>query len=298
VKQLKKGPQLKAPELKIPPILRDLFNDLRDRRLLPLLALVIVAIVAVPFLLGKGGEEDAAPLQRLAPPQGHVAKETALRVVEATPPLRDYRKRLRARVPTNPFQQKYTAPVLKGAKLQSETRTTSGSGGSSTTTTTGPSGGGSGTVVTEPPSGSMPGGTGGGGSGGGGSIPGNDNPDLRVYTWTIRLQISHTETADDGTVQMGEPEVREHVKALTALPGAKKPVVTFMGINPTTGKALLMVSKEVIGVFGDAKCLTGTGSCELLEVEKGFPEIFEYGPNNVRYQFKVIAIDLVRVPKS
>ena len=38
----------------MPPFLVDLYYDLRDRRLLPLLALVLVAIVAVPFLLGGG----------------------------------------------------------------------------------------------------------------------------------------------------------------------------------------------------------------------------------------------------
>ena len=50
------------PELKVPPFLIDLYYDLRDRRLLPLVALVVVAIVAVPFLLGGGSEEagDAA----------------------------------------------------------------------------------------------------------------------------------------------------------------------------------------------------------------------------------------------
>ena len=46
------------PELKVPDFLRDLYYDLRDRRLLPLVALVIVAIVAVPFLLGGGSKEE------------------------------------------------------------------------------------------------------------------------------------------------------------------------------------------------------------------------------------------------
>jgi len=82
------------------------------------------------------------------------------------------------------------------------------------------------------------------------------------------------------------------------LPGAKLPVITFVGVNPSTGKAVLMASKEVTASFGDGKCISGTTSCELLEVEKGFPETFEYGPNHVRYKFKLINIDLVRVPKS
>jgi len=41
-------------------------------------------------------------------------------------------------------------------------------------------------------------------------------------------------------------------------------------------------------LYGDGKCISGTGSCELVEIEKGFPETFEYGPGHVRYKFKVI----------
>jgi hypothetical protein len=300
VKRLKKGPQLKLPELKVPPPLRDLYHDLRDRRLLPLLALVVVAIFAVPFLFGKSAEEEAPPLQHLSP-QGQTAEETALQVVEATPPLRDYRRRLRARVASNPFKQEYTAPVLKGATLNSESQTSSASSSSSTSETSESGGGGEAGVGAPPSQTPAPEGAGGGsdgGHGGGGSGGAGGNPDLRLYTWTMKVQISHTETASDGTTRMGQPEVRDSVKSLTPLPGAKAPVVTFMGVNPSSGKALLMVSKEVTAVFGDAKCISGTGSCELLEVEKGFPEAFEYGPNHVRYKFKVISIDLVRIPKS
>ena len=92
-----KGPELKMPELKMPPFLTDLYWDLRDRRLLPLVGLVIVAIVAVPFLLGGGSEESPPPA---SPPVAAIsgtadADTSRLTVVEAKPGLRDYRKRLR-----------------------------------------------------------------------------------------------------------------------------------------------------------------------------------------------------------
>jgi len=41
MKRLKGGPELKMPELKMPPFLVDLYLDLRDRRLLPLVAFVV-----------------------------------------------------------------------------------------------------------------------------------------------------------------------------------------------------------------------------------------------------------------
>ena len=45
------------------------------------------------------------------------------------------------------------------------------------------------------------------------------------------------------------------------------------------------------------RALEEEGIVERLEVEKGFPETFEYGPNHVRYKFKLIAVDLVPAPK-
>jgi hypothetical protein len=73
--------------------------------------------------------------------------------------------------------------------------------------------------------------------------------------------------------------------------------VTFIGVNPSTSLAVFQVSREVIALFGDGKCISGTSSCELVEVEKGFPETFEYGPGHVRYKFKIIKIELVRIAK-
>lgn len=271
-----KGPDLK--DLRVPPVLRDLFQDLRDRRLLPLLALVLVAIVAVPFLLADSPEEEAAAPALAAPPD-QTAEAARLTVVEAKPPLRDYRKRLRARDATNPFKQRYTEPVLKGAKLQAETSTSGGSESTSTSTTE--SSGGA--VVESPTSGDTGGGANPGGSGGG-------TPKLTIFTFAANIQYSHTEEKADGSVEMGEPTLRERVKPYTPLPGEKAPVVTYLGVGGAAETALLMVSKDVTAVFGDGKCVSGTDSCELLEVETGIPETFEYGPNHVRYKINVLKI--------
>ena len=283
-----KGPDLK--DLKVPPVLRELFQDLRDRRLLPLLALVLVAIVAVPFLLGESGEEEGASSSPTLGAMPQTAEAARLTVVEAKPGLRDYRKRLRARVATDPFKQRYTKPVLKGAKLQSESSTSGGSGSSSSTSTTTESSGGA--VVespTEGGAGAEPGGgSGGNGSGGGGG--GADTPPLTLFAFAVDVQYSHTEEKADGSVEMGAPTKREKVKPYTPLPGVKAPVVTYLGVGTEAKTALLMVSKDVTAVFGDGKCVSGTDSCELIEVEPGIPETFEYGPNHVRYKINVLKI--------
>jgi hypothetical protein len=290
------GPDLKDLKLsslklpsELPGPLRDLYLDLRDRRLLPLVALIAVAIVAVPFLLSNGGGEGAGPAssELLRPSTATDATASAsLSVVEAQPGLRDYRKRLKARTATDPFEQRYTKPITKGAELQSASPTTE-STKKSTSTTDG----------SKADSGSGGGGGSGGGSGGaGGGGSNGQNPDLRVYTFTIDVQISHTEAQPDGTTKMSEPEVRKGVRSPQPLPGKSKPVVTYLGVKAREDgpKALVLVSDEVTGVFGEARCVSGLERCELLEIEPGFPERFEYGPDGVTYQVKIVDIDVVQ----
>ncbi len=104
VKRLK-GPDLKMPDVKAPAFLADLYYDLRDRRLLPLLALVLVAIVATPFLLGQKSETTLPPAAEgaiSALRETSVPPTSKLTVVEAKPGLRDYRKRLKGPHPDRP----------------------------------------------------------------------------------------------------------------------------------------------------------------------------------------------------
>ncbi|HET8956517.1 MAG TPA: hypothetical protein VFN18_12740 [Solirubrobacterales bacterium] len=270
------GPELKMPKGQVPPVLRDLYLDLRDRRLLPLLALVVVAIVAVPFLLSEGSEGPSVyPGGRVAVGAGGDSKEAALTVAKATPGLRDYRRRLNRRDPRNPFRQHYTSPVLKGAEL-SESDTSESSSSSTTAAEEGTGDGGS-----SPAGGGTP------------PVPGQTDGKVRLFDVTIKVQISRTEEDEAGNVKMGPPSVREGVRPLTPLPGEKAPVVTYLGPNFETGKALLMVSKEVTATFGEAQCVSGTASCELVEVTLGYPETFEYGPNHVRYKINVLKFKLL-----
>jgi hypothetical protein len=293
------GPELKLPKLrsrsgssgngsgiKVPPFLSDLYQDLRDRRLLPLVVLLLVGIVAAPILLGGGGSEGEEEEAAVPPPAASAsgASASSLTVVEAHPGLRAPSKRLKHRTPTNPFTQRYTGSVREGG-LPNETATTS-----STTTVEGGTTASSETYVppVAGPVETSPGSS-------GGVDPGGDNvPAGRLYTFTVDVQISRTEEKGDGSKTMGEPSLRKGVKPPAPLPGAKAPVVTYLGVNYVKGKprALLMVSRDVSAVYGDGKCVSGTSTCELLEVEPGFPEIFEYGPNDVRYKFNVLKIEI------
>src|SRR6187402_1347654 len=288
-----KGPDLKMPDLKVPDFLSDLYYDLRDRRLLPLVAFVLVAIVAVPFLLSGGPSETGPP--RVEPPVDDSVNASQLTVVKATPGIRDYRKRLQGRSAKDPFKGPEAKPEASEATLgtkgdngfessevtSSSTSTTTTSGGTTTETTkTTKDEDGVVTTETESKTGSDEPGSSGEGK------PG----EVTLYAFAIDVRIKKATTAPDGSTQSGDPETRSRVLSPAPLPGEKAQVVTYAGISPKNKNALFLVSDEVTSVFGEAKCLSGDKSCQLLEVEKGMPLTFIYGPAGARYKITVLKI--------
>src|SRR5690349_20208308 len=263
------------PDLKIPDFLVDLYWDLRDRHLLPLVVLALVAVIAVPFLLGGSDHESPGPAKLLGPAPSPEPAGSKLTVVEAKPGLRDYHKRLRDDKPSDPFERPGASSSTAastacegcgseaGAPTTSSSTVTSTSTSTSTTVTKTSSGDGHGTTteVTTEHSGSAPG-------GGDGSVePG----DLILYAFAIDVKIVRTETNPDGSKETADPVIRHHVVSPAPLPGEKDQAVTYMGISPKTRAPLLLISDAVTSVFGEAKCLSGTSTCQLLEVETGMP---------------------------
>jgi hypothetical protein len=291
MKRLKMGPELKLSSLKlseakVPPFVNDLYWDLRDRRLLPLVALVIVAIVAVPFLLGgKSGQGSSPGTLAASPPAaaGSGAEGPKLVAVEAKPGLRNYHERLLShRSPTDPFKQRYTAPQTAGAQLgggeASSTSTTT-----TTQTSSSSSSGSSTTIHTETthPSGS------------GAPAPG----ELRLYTTAADIKVVRSETKPDGKVVHDEPVVRHRVLPPAPVPSEKTAAVVYMGMDKNR-LPLLLVSDAVTGAFGEGKCLAGTSTCQLLEVEPGMPETFVYGQGGkVRYKITILHTEPVLAGK-
>jgi hypothetical protein len=285
VKRLKAGPELKMPDLKVPTFLVDLYWDLRDRHLLPLVALAILAILAVPFVLSGGSESEQAPaVSSLGPAPSPESRSARLTVVQAKPGLRAPGKRLRNDHPTDPFVQRYTSPDLKGAKLgggeEGEGSSTSSSTSTSTSTTVTKTSSSGTTEVTTETSGSP------------GSVPGVP-PNLTLYAPAIDVKTVRTETKPDGTKQTSDPVVRHRVLPPAALPSEKEQAVTYMGISSKTEAAMLLISDAVTAVFGEAKCLSGESVCQLIEVEPGMPMTFVYGPDSVRYKITVLKLEPV-----
>jgi hypothetical protein len=275
-----KGPELKFSELKVPQVLRDLYWDLRDRRLLPLIVLVIVAIVAVPFLLGEGEK----PAEKVTPPptaSSSSAREASLTVLPAEPGLREPSKRLAHRSAKNPFHQQFTGPVFNKGSAPIEEGSSTGE-----SSVTGTSGSGGGSPTSEPVPVPAP-------SGSGSLGPG----EVQLYSFGIDISVAHTEVTADGTKKMGAPEVRKNVKRGTPLPGKKAPVLVFIGVDTGLKNALMLVSTEATSLYGDNECAAGTATCQLLTLEPETPEVVEYGENGARYKFELLKVEPIKGPK-
>jgi hypothetical protein len=290
-----KMPKLKGGEMKVPPFLSDLYVDLRDRRLLPLVGLLLVAIVATPVLLAGGADEPEAVPPPLGAVGGAPASAQSLDVVQAQPGLRNYKQRLAHRKPTNPFHQRFNGPTgLKGAQLQpqtstSETSTSTSETSSSETSTSFES---TETTVTTPSHGG--GSSNGGGGGNGGGSDSDELPDgATFFSLEVTLQVTRIETKPDGTVDKKGPTLYKDIQAPAPLPGEKTPVITYLGMGSKDRVPMFLVSNEVTGIFGEADCISGAKTCQLLVLEEGFPVTFVYGENDVRYKVNLLKAEPV-----
>ena len=290
------GPELKMPDLHAPAFLADIYWDLRERHLLPLIALIAVGIVAVPFLLGGGSDESVTELPGAAAGGGSALGSTSaakFTVVEAKPGLRDYRRRLSHRSPTDPFVQRYATPLAPtGADQLNPIETSSGE---STTVTVG---GETSTGPAEFPRGEPSGGEPSGGepSGGGPSGGAAGGTELTLFAFAIDVKVVRSGGKDPASGQK-ESRIEHGVLPQEPLPGKNAEVVTYMGISKK-GRPLLLVSSGVDSVFGETKCVTGDEICQLIEVEPGFPAVFVYGANEVHYTVNVLKIEPVATGKT
>ncbi len=253
------GPEIKLPKVKAPGFLVDLYYDLRERHLLPLVALLAVAIVAVPIVLGNSSsDQPPAPVPGLAT-IGTSPDGSKIVVTPSTPGLRDYQLRLSDLQVKNPFNQKFQT----GAPQIGAPPSGGGSGGSSTpSATTTPSGGSSGTTSTK----------------------------LHFFYIYYDIDVRIASSVPQGNSQKTTTWIRRNVPVLTQLPSANTPATLYMGISANRKKAVMLVSSNVTAVFGDANCLLGGDTCQLLELEPGLPETFVYGTNG-----RTIRIELLKI---
>jgi hypothetical protein len=276
----KKGPEIKMPELRMPRALVDLYYDLYDRHLLPVVILLLVGIVAVPLLFGGSSDSgEPAPV----PDASAGAKPTSsLVVTPEAPPLRDYKRRLSHLTAKDPFVQQYVEGESEGEGTEEGG---SGSGSSETEVT----------VTGEEESSSAVGGGGSesGGtpeSGGTGTGTTTTRTESEVVYFSYVLDVRVIPVSVDGKPSKGDPYVRRDLPPLTMLPSRETPALTYMGPSKDGKKALMLVSSDVTSLFGDSKCVVGSETCQLLALEPGLPETVVFGANARTYRIELLQV--------
>lgn len=281
--------------LQPPQIFSDLYRDLRDRRLLiPVLGLV-VAIIAVPVVLG--GPEPVPPPSQVAV-TGDRASAFDSAVLVAEPGIRNYGERLAALKSKNPFDQKFALPDASpfggdpaadptGAAA-ADTGAAVAAGGVADTA-------GSSTeapIDTGPPSDTSPVSPDAGA--GEPSAPAGQPaaaepppPEIRFYAGRVDVVIG----------PIGQTKLYEDVRYLNFLPDDNAPVVAFLGLLEGGDRAVFSISSDVDIGKGDGSCAPKKPDpCQFLTLKVGDVRYLNYGLEGTAYRLKLIGADVVRVP--
>jgi hypothetical protein len=252
--------------------LRNVLHDLVEKRLWPVAVALIVALVAVPVVLG-GSEEPVAPVD-----------DVAAVTPEKVPPGSAEVVSLDQNVPTgkvartgkvrNPFKQQHlpkTDTAGAASSLLAATRSLLGNSSSPSSPSTGgssPSGGGGG-IQTPTPSPTP-------------TAPKPDKPDPKdLYRVTLRFG------------EVGDLKTHKNVARLTPLPSSSNPFVVFLGIKADGKTAVFLVSSSS-GTTGEGDC-EPDDTCTFLYMKEDQQQSFEAVDANdqvVTYALKLLKINV------
>lgn len=241
---------LQSPQFQSPQVLSDLYRDLRDRKLLPLVLVLIVGMAVVPIALSSSAEAPppAAPVAAAPPPSGSAAP--AKEVVLAEPGVRDYTRRLDGKTPTDPFVQRFASPppdVQQALEAATGAAPGGDAGAAAAPASPAPSPDAGGAVAPT----------------GGGTTTVRTETDTKVIFYRLKVK--------SGQVG-GEMKVKDEVGPSAQLPSKAVPAVVFLGADFTGDlkpkRAYFMVSNGVSAISGQGQCSLGD-PCQLISLKPG-----------------------------
>jgi len=271
--------------------LHSLEEDLRDRRMLPFVALVGVAMLAaIAFVIlggsGSGGSSSSTPSAAVSvsPAAGEVrglsltTTNTSAAVAETTSGTADQHHG----VSRDPF-----ALLPSAIAAEHAVSNTSGSGSSGGSSGSEPSGGSSGASEPSPEGSSKSGGSGNSGGSGksGGSKPAKPK---KLYQVSVLFgEITGSTPSENGL------KPYENLALLTPLPSKAEPLVVFRGVTNGGKTATFTVASETI-LSGPGKCLPSALECQAIQLKAGQNEQLQYlpaGSQSVQsYELRLVSI--------
>jgi hypothetical protein len=248
----------------------DVVYDLRNKGLLPVVGLLIVAMIAVPVLISRGGGGSSPSLQT-ASVTSKPAPEAERAVVSYTPSgLRNYKQRLNDQSAKDPFRQQFVhASKAAAASQLNSTAQVSSSSGASTGASTGTTSSGTGTTT---------GSTGSSGSGSSSKKKTKVTFQVNVLAGDVNATLTPFNDVD----------------AMTPLPSQSTPVVLYYGLTSDNKQAQFLVSNKVTGINGPGTCIPSPDDCALLTLGPGESEDLVYAGDGKTYRIVVAAIKTIK----
>jgi hypothetical protein len=272
--------------------LENIWQDLKSRKLLPVAAVLLVAIIAVPIVLTSSSSTPAPA----APSSPSGVAAAGLPAVSETP--------IPSRAPKGHARDPF-APASGAGGGQSKTSTTTTSttspAGTSTTSSTGSQGSSStGTTTsttTTPTGGTSPNSPSGGATGSTGSTGPTPKPKPTTSTlsgdqsYDVSLAVTNT----SGGINTINP-----LERLSLLPSPNEPMLVELGVLKGGSRVLFAVQPGSV-LSGPGSCVPGPVDCQILSVAQNQTESLSLqtasGTNRVA-MFAVTAIKTVKHASS
>ena len=257
---------------------RSVVDDLVEKRLWPVAAVLGIALIGIPLLLSKpAGEEPAAAPATAAPAVANGGPLAAFQPIVNTEGKKssEIRKQLEGFDSKDPFKPQN----LGGGGGGSADGSVEVQGGGDSS-----SGGGGGSVdISDAP----PLGTSGGGSGDGstaGSGGGSTKPEVFYYTYAADVRFGKEGNLDRKTLQQ-----------FRSLPSSQNPVLVFMGVKED-GKTAAFLLSSAAATTGEGNC-EPDDTCTFLYMKKGDKQRIEAVNSNdeiITYELVLLDIDVKR----
>jgi hypothetical protein len=240
----------------------DVVHDLRSRGLLPVAAVLVVAMIAVPVFIARSGSEAPPPPPVKVESASKLAPENQTAVVAYKPGLREYKKRLGELAEKDPFVQQYPVPSAPAADSATPSAPVAGDVGGG-----GTSDGGSAPVVVQKPSGKVT---------------------MRYFFYETDVMVG------DASAPL---QTRRRIDRFAPLPSPQAPIAVFLGTQNGGKKAIFLVGDNVTPLVGGGQCTPSPEACQLLALGENQTQDLVYALDGKTYRIKVTRIELMETRK-
>jgi hypothetical protein len=252
----------------------NVWADLRQKRLVPVAAVMVGALIAIPLLLIKPAEEPPAPVPDAASASSKqlepIGSAALVKPVEQSIESGSALDRFLSKDPFKPVQS-----LEDEADVVAETTDSSGAEGGS-------SGGG------EEASGGAGGDTGGstGGGTGGGAPESTEPAKPAPQKYTYVLDVTFTSGEKSRSIK--------RLERLQILPNESQPLLVFLGVTSSGNEAGFIVDSGLTPVGEEGRCKPSPSECGFIYLEAGEEHGFTDSLGN-EYKLRIDQIRKVTV---